>query len=267
MKIPILCYHRVLGPNDVTPLTPTGFVSHISIEQFTEQMDILADNGMQAITYEDFIDASAGRKKLPQRPVMIDFDDTRMVAFTNAWPIMKQRGFVGTVFVISDVADGIDSYMGPLKDFPGMTWDELKKLSDNGWCMGAHTKSHFWLIDLCEKKGIEAVQYEILTGKERMEEMLGKPTRVFAYPGGMYNDEIEQIVKNNFAANRIWFRDTVEIEYLIANSLHFDPAKVCDFSTSEYVTEDTDIYRLPCANISCQTNQKDFENWIKNAIE
>ena len=267
MKIPILCYHRVLGPGDVKPLTPTGFVSHISIEQFTQQMDILADNGMQTITYEDLIDASAGRKQLSDRPVMIDFDDTRMVAFTNAWPIMKKHGFVGTVFVISDVADGIDSYMGPLKDFPGMTWDELKILADNGWCMGAHTKTHHWLNELYNEKGIEAAQYDILGGKERMEEMLNIPARVFAYPGGMYNDEIEQIVKNNFAANRIWFRDTDEIQRLIANNLHFDPANVCDFSSFEYVTENTDIYRLPCANISCQTDQKEFEKWIKTAIE
>lgn len=270
MKIPILCYHRVLGPDDVkplTPLTPTGFVSHISIEQFTQQMDILVTNDMQTITYEDLIDARAGKKQLSERAIMIDFDDTRIVAYTNAWPIMKQRGFVGTVFVISNVADGIDSHMGPLKDFPGMTWKELKVLHDNGWCMGAHTKNHYWLNELYNEQGIEPVKDDILLGKQRMEEMLGIKTRIFAYPGGMYNDEIEKIVKDNFTANRIWFRDTDEIQQLIVNNLHFDPANACDFSKFKYVTESTDIYRLPCANISCQTDQKEFENWIKKAVE
>jgi len=266
MRIPVLCYHRVLPEGQPSPPSSAGFVGHTGTVKFREQMAFLAANGMQAITHEDLIDGLNGRKELPARPVMIDFDDTRLAVLENAWPIMKEFGFAGTEFVISDVADHVElPHMGSLKDFPPMGWKELRTLMDDGWCMGGHTKSHFWLKEMCEEKGIEAVEHEVEAGKRRIEEMLNRPARAFAYPGGTSNDEVEQVVKRHFESARLWYLGAQEIERVVERNVESARMAVSDLSV-DYVTEDTDIYRIPCANISCRTEKDVFEKWICDAI-
>ena len=244
MQIPILCYHRVLLDGETPPPTASGYSGHVKVSQFRAHMKMLAHHQMQTITHDDLIDGLKGRKAFPTRPVMIDFDDNRMAAFQNARATMAESGFVGTVFVVSDLADGITHpHLGSLEDFPAMGWGELRTLMDSGWCVGGHTKSHRWLKELCESAGPAAVESELAEGTARTQEMLHANIRAFAYPAGSWSDEVETVVKRHFESARHW-------------SLTL-PA--------DYVTPETDIHRLPCANVDDCTDTKALEQWIRSA--
>lgn len=246
MRIPILCYHRVLRDGQSSPSTISGFPGHVEAKQFRANMEILARNNMHTITHDDLIGWLKGKKQLPAHPVMIDFDDNRMAVFQNAWPIMEEFGFVGTVFVVSDLADGITHpHLGSLRDFPAMGWRDLKTLMDSGWCMGGHTQSHRWLKEFCKEQGIKAVEQEVASGKARMEQMLHQDIRAFAYPGGNWSDEVEQIVKAYFESARHWLLNL----------------------PVDYVTQHTNIYRLPCSNIHYVTDKRTLEDWIRSALD
>ena len=80
--VPVLNYHQV---NDTykTPLTMTT-------ADFEEQMKYLYDNGYHAITQEQLLQYINGSGILPDKPVLVTFDDGYVDNYENAYPIMKK---------------------------------------------------------------------------------------------------------------------------------------------------------------------------------
>src|SRR5436190_1737580 len=64
--------------------------------------------------------------------------------------------------------------------YPWMTWDQVRSLHERGFEFGAHTRTH---VDLGAVTDIEARE-EILGARRELEERLGKPAQMFAYPYG-----------------------------------------------------------------------------------
>ncbi len=83
-----------------------------------------------------------------------------------------------------------------LSDLPGtryfMTWDEIKKLANNGFYVGAHTRSHFDLTTIPEHE----VKEELTACKTRLESELQYPIEHFAYPYGKNNDSVRMQTVN-----------------------------------------------------------------------
>jgi len=73
-----------------------------------------------------------------------------------------------------------------------LSWDEIREMSENGIEFGAHTVHHPELTNIPLKEA----KWEIEESKRELEEGLGKPVISFAYPSGVYNNKIFQLVKN-----------------------------------------------------------------------
>jgi len=108
-QIPILVYHRVHRPDEVTVSNDGG---RADLPEFERQMKYLEESGVQTVTHAQIAAWLRGEVDLPERVVAIDFDDNRLAVMENAFPVMERYGFKGTVWVITDLADG--------KDLPGM---------------------------------------------------------------------------------------------------------------------------------------------------
>lgn len=85
-------------------------------------------------------------------------------------------------------------------DFPNrfgkeitLSWDEVLDMSKKGISFGAHTVTHPILTRL----PIVDVRGEITRSKKEIEERLGVPCNLFAYPNGEFNAEIIEILKEN----------------------------------------------------------------------
>ena len=129
-KLPIIVYHRVHRPDDVT--MPND-ARRVDVPEFTRQMDYLSEAGFQTVTYPQIAAWLLEGTELPERPVAIDFDDNRLAVLENAFPILSERGLKATVFVITDLADGKDVFgQAGQKDFPSMNWDLY------GWALYSH---------------------------------------------------------------------------------------------------------------------------------
>lgn len=171
--VPVLNYHQV---NDKykTALTMTT-------ADFEEQMKYLHDRGYHAITQKQFIQYMRGDGALPDKPVLITFDDGYVDNYECAYPIMKKYHMTGTIFLIMD-----------LMEKPGyLTWNQVQSMSKNGMEFGSHTVSHKPLTSFDENR----MKYELTQSKQFMEQKLGKRVTCIAYPEGKYNDLVKTQTK------------------------------------------------------------------------
>ncbi len=100
-----------------------------------------------------------------------------------------------------------------------MSVEGIKTLSNNNFEIGAHTYSHAYLTDI----SVEKADDEIISGKEYLEQILGKEVPHFCFPGGKYNMELVETSKKYFKSART--ADTGALvrpqSFLIKPTFHF----------------------------------------------
>ena len=97
-KVPILMYHNLTNdPSAVTSMTITG-------ERFQEDMEYLEYNGYTPLLSADLIDIRAGKEAMPERPVMITFDDGYRSNYDIAYPILQKTGMKAVIALIGLLA-------------------------------------------------------------------------------------------------------------------------------------------------------------------
>ena len=82
-EIPVLCYHRIeSGKTGAYTVSPTTFENH---------MKVLSDSGYQTILPEALYQYLVFNKSIPEKSVLITFDDSRVEHATLAAPIMETQ--------------------------------------------------------------------------------------------------------------------------------------------------------------------------------
>ncbi len=169
----ILTYHSVGRRRHEMNVTP---------EAFGAQMAWLAAN----VDVVPLDTAVAGR-----HGVALTFDDGYRDNLTHAAPILEEMGMAATVFMVAGRAGGLLTRESDPETDKILSWQELGRLAEAGWQVGAHTLSHSRLTRLNE----ENQRREIRESKARIEEHLGRPVRAFAYPFGSALDYDETSVR------------------------------------------------------------------------
>lgn len=171
---PILLYHHVA---DVDPANRY----YISPKVFQEQMEALQSWGYTALPISTIVETIIKGGELPQRPVVITFDDGNEDVYTNAFPIMQKLGFVGTFFIVGQSIGAAHLVSAP----------QLEEMIAAGWEIGSHSMSHLDLTKMHDK-----VQYEIGMSKANLEKELKTKVHVFAYPFGTTDPYLVSKVQN-----------------------------------------------------------------------
>ena len=115
---------------------------------------------------------TAVRKPIPDRLVVLTFDDSSKSHFTVARPLLKEYGFGATFFI----TEGFD-FQENKRDY--MTWDEIRQLHEDGFEIGNHTRDHLGITD----KTVDRLD-EQLEGIESQCKAHGIPSpTTFAWPG------------------------------------------------------------------------------------
>jgi len=172
--IPVLNYHQV-EPKDGNPLT-------LWPEQFEAQMEYLAAEGYTTITIDEMMDALENSTSLPEKSVIITFDDGYADNYEYVYPILKKYGFKATIFLIYDFTNTYPNYL---------TWDQVAEMKDSGLIhFESHTMTH---ANLAELTSVDELRHEIADSHDLLSEKLGYDMHYIAYPGGRVNEEIERI--------------------------------------------------------------------------
>ncbi len=176
-QVPVLCYHRIEnGRNDEYTVSPATFEAH---------MKALADNGYQTINPDEYYNYLVYNNVLPEKPVMITFDDSRAEHATIAAPVMEKYGFKG-VFFIMTITYNKKNYM---------TTSQIAALAKSGHTVGLHSWDH----TQATKYGNDSIlNKNIIEPRKKLEEITGKPVDYFAYPYGLYDEQTTKRMNDYF---------------------------------------------------------------------
>jgi peptidoglycan/xylan/chitin deacetylase (PgdA/CDA1 family) len=171
--IPVLCYHAI-GDDKTNTL-------YVSQEKFKEQMDYLKNNGYFTLTMKEFNDYILNNKSVPEKAVLITFDDGYSNNYTLAYPILKNNLQNATIALITDFSN--DSFY--------LSKDQILEMHKNGIEFVSHTTKHQSLDEFSYEEQLKILK----DSKLALENILGEPQTVFIYPYSKYNQYSEKAVK------------------------------------------------------------------------
>ncbi len=179
MRPLVLCYHAVSDTWHHELSVPADVME--------KQLRLLLRLGYRPVSAAE---AVTGSGKL----LHVTFDD----AFASVWnavPVLERTGVRATVFACTGYADDgrplqIPELEGELRARPDelrtMTWDELRALAGHGIEVSSHTVSHPHLPALSDAELAD----ELRSSRQRLEEELGRPCTLLAYPYGECDERV-----------------------------------------------------------------------------
>jgi peptidoglycan/xylan/chitin deacetylase (PgdA/CDA1 family) len=172
----VLCYHAVSDNWRQRLSVPSAALE--------EQLRHLIGHGWRPV---DALEAATGTGKL----LHVTFDDA-FTSVLNALPVLERTGAKATVFACTSyAADGralvVPELDGePAAELETMAWDELRGLVERGIEVSSHTVSHPHLPRLSD----DELAGELRDSKQQLEDELGRPCTVLAYPFGDCDDRV-----------------------------------------------------------------------------
>ncbi len=180
--VPILMYHSV-EHNDT--------LLSVELESFKKQMRYLKDNNYQVIKLSDLVNFLKSDSPLPEKIVVLTFDDGFKDNYFNAFPVLKEYNFPATIFLtVGSIGKEVMTSQGI---FPALGWNEIEEMHDSGLIdFQPHTMTHPKLDQIT----LEEIKSEVIQSKEIIEERLNKECYFFAPPKGRCGQEIKEILRN-----------------------------------------------------------------------
>ena len=179
----------VLQYHHVSTTTPAS--TSTTPEQFSAQLNWLADNNYTITALPEALSKLRAGKKLADKTVAISFDDGYLDNYTNAYPILRDHGWPFTIFVNPQPHDQ------QLKGWA--SWEQLREMASNGASIANHTTSHLYMLRQLNNESTQEWRVrmagEILHAEKRIKTETKQTHRMLSYPYGESNQAIQEIIE------------------------------------------------------------------------
>ncbi len=217
----VLNYHDVR--DDVAPKGDYDAYA-ISTQNLAAHFDWLAAQGYRPVSLQQVIDSAEGRAKLPDKAVLLTFDDGMRSAYTHVFPLLRAYRYPALMAVITDwvdLAPGKTVDFGrPLGHDDFVTWAQLREMQDSGLVeIASHTHDlHHGILANPQgnmKPAVVTRLYDADTGKyeneaayrarirgdlarskETIAQRLGRAPRSVVWPYGAENSVADAIARD-----------------------------------------------------------------------
>ena len=186
VQLPILMYHYLSTP----PADADIYRKDLSVPPalFAAHLDRLLAEGYTTISLYQLQEYLAQGAPLPEKPVIITFDDGYRDNYENAFPLLRERGMTATFFVVTDFID---------EERPAyLTWAMVREMYAGGMSIESHGRNHVSL----KNKDTDYLVWQALGSLETIEHELGVRPRFVSYPAG----EFDQLTIDIFKSADYW---------------------------------------------------------------
>jgi peptidoglycan/xylan/chitin deacetylase (PgdA/CDA1 family) len=185
----------VLGYHAIADLGEDPLLADFSVPpaRFASQLDTLLRRGWSFVDLDAVLAALRGERSLPDRALLLTFDDAYADLLEAACPILEERRIPAVVFAVSDEVGGTNSWdvRKGGTSLPLLSAEGLAEVASRGIEVGSHTASHPALTEVpAGQLGAE------LEGSADRLAALGLPRpRAFSYPFGLWDERVTKAVE------------------------------------------------------------------------
>ncbi|MCC8023174.1 MAG: polysaccharide deacetylase family protein [Clostridiales bacterium] len=201
VELPVLMYHDILndpakqGPYAITPA------------ELEADLKYLQNNGYTAISIDDLIQYYEQQVPLPEKPVLLTFDDGHYNNIYYAQPLLEQYDMQAVAFIVGAYCDRAEEEQDENPNYSYVTWSRVQEMSQSGvWDIQSHTWN---MHDLsAARQGVwqqsgesdaayrQALTEDFTAITDKITEVTGTRPTAFAYPFGYLSDEAEEVLKS-----------------------------------------------------------------------
>lgn len=182
-KCPILLYHHL------TEQIPSDYETTTSVKKFDSDMKRILKAGYRPISLEEMYDYLLKGVSLPDKCVVITFDDGYESNYSLAYPILKKYGIKADIFINNDLV-GASSVNG----FPHFSWEQAREMEKSGLVtVYSHGYTHHDFTSV----SLEQLREEYERSQREIDRELGpRKYNMVAYVGGEFNSLTFETLKN-----------------------------------------------------------------------
>ena len=201
VEVPIILYHKVsqdrgqLGDFCITP------------EAFEQDLQFLKNSEYEAVTMRQLMDFVAGDGDLPEKPIVLSFDDGYFSDYYYVFPLLLAYDIPIVSAIIGRVTDEYTAGGQEEIIYPHLTWPQMQEMAKSGL---VEFQSHGYDLHHSrggaqgakQRRGESEAAYANRLGEDlmrlqgRFQEMLGEVPIAFAYPFGAKSESSDGVLKN-----------------------------------------------------------------------
>lgn len=251
--VPVLVYHGIQPSGSSCNVTPETFIAH---------MNALSAAGYTTLTTEEFVAFMRGKRRFPERSVLVTFDDGRTDSFSGADPVLRRLGFHATMFTILGRTNSAKSFYLTAKETAMMAetgrWDVQSHTANSHEfvasgpldCFGRALPTRKWDTRNARLESdaeyVARVRADLSGARTGLAALTGRPVVALAYPWGdfgrdsgdpLVRQELPKIASDLYAVTFTQAGATVDETYNYPS----------DFGTTLrriYITHDLDAREL-----------------------
>jgi peptidoglycan/xylan/chitin deacetylase (PgdA/CDA1 family) len=166
---PIFCYHDVVRTEDaLATIAPAHRPYVLTRSQLVAHLDALAGAQAGGTATARTVGELVGAPTAGQ--FALSFDDGHESSYSEIFPLLAERRWRGTFFVVAGWIGGPNS----------LSWGQLRAMADAGMEIGSHSLTHPFINTLSP----DAIRHEFAESKRMLEDGLGRPVEVASLPRG-----------------------------------------------------------------------------------
>lgn len=199
VSLPIVMYHHI----SADPARSGDYV--ITPATLEADLEYLRDAGYTSVSAAQLTAWSRGEARLPEKPVMITFDDAQESFRTYALPLLEEYGMCAVVAVVGQYADEYTASGDTNEAYAYMSWDAIGEISASGRVeIASHTQAMHnaagarrgCMINPGEDEAeyFRALDADLAQVEASIERATGEKPSVFAFPFGFACGEAMQVL-------------------------------------------------------------------------
>lgn len=218
IELPIVMYHNITKKSKLL-----GKYA-VSEAQFKSDLEYIKSKGYTTITMTELINYAYNGGSLPQKPIIITFDDGYESFYAYAYPLLKEYNMKAVMSIVGAYTDMFSEENDHNVDYSHLTWEEVNEMCDSGL---VEIQNHTYNMHEISKDrrgcGIRKGESEEKYCKELTEDLArlqkeilvytGTSPNTFTYPYGHICSESEDIIKDlGFKASLSCYEVVNEVE-------------------------------------------------------
>lgn len=199
VRLPVLMYHGVHSD----PKKSGDYV--ITPQALEQDLLYLQQQGCTTVTMSDILAYVQEGTPLPEKPVMLTFDDGYYNNYLNAYPLLQKYNMKAVISIIVGETDKYSEREENKENYSHITWDMINEMIASGLVeiqnhtydlhkTGKPRRGAAQRKDETTEQYFAAVGADLQKAQDRIEEMTGRRPDTFTYPFGSYSRHSEELL-------------------------------------------------------------------------